>query len=122
MNIRNVISASGVPSLLRKIVYGNHIQTALFHSIHTHRYGGKYDKVQVADICKDEFRECIKWMSQRFRFLSVSDILNGNSGGLVITIDDGFLNNTNIIDVIEEYSAPVIIFVSTQHIVDATDW
>jgi len=104
------------------VIYRNHLQTALFHSVHRQRYGGKYDKVQVADISKDEFRECIKWLSKRFRFLSVSDILKGDSRGLIITIDDGFLNNTNITDVLEEFNAPVVIFVSTQHIVSATDW
>jgi peptidoglycan/xylan/chitin deacetylase (PgdA/CDA1 family) len=72
---------------------------------------------------KKLFYACIKWFKKNgFSFISVSDLVDIidnklplSKSSVVITVDDGWKENkSNIIEVAEEESVPVTIFISTE--------
>lgn len=77
------------------------------------------------------FEFCIKWLIEnKFTFLSQQDvyaIYSGvkpfTKGGVIITVDDGWLTNEeNIVSIANKYEVPVTIFVITDSIENGDFW
>ncbi len=66
------------------------------------------------------FRELIEnLLDADYRFISHKDILQGlNSGGkyVLLTFDDGYVNNQRVLPVLNEFSIPAVFFISSNHI------
>lgn len=80
---------------------------------------------------KSLFEFCIKWLKKNeFQFLSQEDILliankikAFPKGGVVITVDDGWLTNEeNVVAIANKYKVPVTIFVSTEAVEKGNWW
>src|SRR5215831_1607981 len=71
-------------------------------------------------ITVDAFREFISYFDQHgYQFVSPLDILKGlnpKTRNLLITFDDGYYNNVRAVPVLEEFRAPAVFFVSTDHV------
>jgi peptidoglycan/xylan/chitin deacetylase (PgdA/CDA1 family) len=54
---------------------------------------------------------------------SAAEFLNTDKPGVLLTFDDGLANNhVNALPVLQEFNAPAIFFVSTQHVTDPQNW
>lgn len=120
--VGKLVEMSGLPKFLRLLSKKKGIYVPLFHGVHKQSYGPAYKVVQQPDLTISEFRDCMQWISDRFSFLSLDDVLNGARHGVLLTFDDGLLNNlVNALPVLEEFNAPAIIFTSSQHIINPKD-
>lgn len=76
------------------------------------------DPRQVITVQK--FRKFIEYfMNQDYVFISPNDILEGLKNYkkyALITFDDGYFNNKNVLPILEEYNVPAVFFISTDHI------
>lgn len=71
----------------------------------------------------DELRLTLGWMQRNFQFLTPTEFLETDQPGVLLTFDDGFASNfTNALPVLNEFQAPAIFFVSTQHVSDPQNW
>ena len=77
------------------------------------------------------FEFCIKWLKKNgFHFLSEKDILEiaenilpFPQGGVILTVDDGWLSNEkNVIAIAEKHKVPVTIFIATHAIENGNYW
>ena len=72
---------------------------------------------------KTDLHQMLSWLSRRFRFLNPDQFLNGEKDGVLLTFDDGFANNfTNVLPLLEEFNAPAVFFISTQHVSEPGNW
>jgi peptidoglycan/xylan/chitin deacetylase (PgdA/CDA1 family) len=59
----------------------------------------------------------LRWLSPRFPFLTPYEFLSSSSPGVLLTFDDGFANNHDVVlPLLERFGAPAVFFVTTQHI------
>ncbi len=72
---------------------------------------------------RSEFRSVLQWLSRRFHFLTPNEFLTTERAGVLLTFDDGFANNAkNVLPLLEEYQAPAVFFVTTQHVMEPRNW
>ena len=98
------------------------VQVLLFHKI----YPSKSDIIlehgdPLEGICKSEFEEIIRYFHERnYLFINEQDIilkkLNPRRRHLFITFDDGYFNNTLILDILEKYNAKATFYIATDFI------
>jgi peptidoglycan/xylan/chitin deacetylase (PgdA/CDA1 family) len=98
--------------------------TVLFHSIHSSRREvGSPLLAPNQDITVDDLRAFLDMMlADGFRPVSPAEIERGIAGGtkgLLITFDDGYFNNTRALDVLAQYQAPALFFISSNHVLQA---
>ncbi len=69
-----------------------------------------------------DLRRVLGWLGSRFAFLTPEQF-SGRQPGVLLTFDDGFANNARVaLPLLEEFSAPAVFFVSTQHVQEPGDW
>jgi peptidoglycan/xylan/chitin deacetylase (PgdA/CDA1 family) len=62
------------------------------------------------------------WLSPRFSFLTPEEFFAAQPG-VLLTFDDGMANNyLQALPILEQYSAPAVFFVTTQHLKDPSNW
>ena len=70
-----------------------------------------------------EMRQTLSWLKQSFAFLTADQFLQSNDPGVLLTFDDGFANNFDVLlPVLEEFDAPAVYFVTLQHVLNPRDW
>lgn len=68
-------------------------------------------------------RAILTWLSPRFPPLSPSDFFDTEKPGVLLTFDDSFANNVEVLlPILRELQAPAVLFVTLQHILDPKDW
>lgn len=93
-----------------------------FHGVASRRYQHIPLEVQPS-LTIDELRQILNWVRNHFLFLTPEEFLKSNKRGVLLTFDDGFLNNfTNALPLLQEFDAPAIFFVTTQHIINPKNW
>jgi peptidoglycan/xylan/chitin deacetylase (PgdA/CDA1 family) len=93
----------------------------LFHNIFQDRNsvtsGIKYPHEGVTQKQFKTFLDC--WREAGYRFVSTQDILAGldkNGKYVILTFDDGYRSILDVVPILEEYNAPVILFVTSYNI------
>lgn len=80
---------------------------------------------------RKEFESCVRWFKNNgFTLLSIAQLekiirreLPFPKGGVVLTIDDGWLSNeTNVVRIADQYGVPVAIYISTEAVEQGTYW
>lgn len=70
-----------------------------------------------------EMRLTLSWLKDHFQFLTPREFLETDQPGVLLTFDDGFANNVEILlPILEEFNAPAVFFVTLQHILTPRDW
>jgi peptidoglycan/xylan/chitin deacetylase (PgdA/CDA1 family) len=96
------IRLSGLPYLSRQIIQRNRVTILLFHNIN-----------------EEEAEMTFGCLSKRYNFIALSDFIeavkNNHMGqlpkrGLIITFDDGYIGNYQLLPIIKKYSVPATIF------------
>ncbi len=93
-----------------------------FHGVAERRYDDLPAKVQPA-FHSASLRAALRWIGRRFAFLTPRELLHGQRPGVLLTFDDGFANNyANALPILEQFAAPAVFFVSTQHVQEPHAW
>ena len=70
-----------------------------------------------------EMRRTLSWIKQYFAILTPNQFLNSDNPGVLLTFDDGFANNVDVLlPILEEFCAPAVFFVTLQHVLNPRDW
>ena len=70
-----------------------------------------------------QMRQTLSWLKQTFTILTPEQFLNSDIPGVLLTFDDGFANNADVLlPILEQFEAPAVIFVSVQHVLNPRDW
>lgn len=73
--------------------------------------------------CRDDLRAVLIWLRGRFRCLTPEAFLRGDASGVLLTFDDGYANQAaHVPPLLEAFEVPAVVFVTTQHVADPTDW
>ena len=93
-----------------------------FHGVASQRYDHIPSHIQPS-MCTSEFHAVLSWLSTHFPFLTPEEFTGSKKAGVLLTFDDGLANNvTQALPILEAFSAPAILFVSTQHVQNPHDW
>jgi peptidoglycan/xylan/chitin deacetylase (PgdA/CDA1 family) len=75
------------------------------------------------NLTAEDLRAILKWVGSRFTFLAPDEFLGSSKSGVLLTFDDGLANNLSVaLPVLDEFGAPAVFFVSTQHVAQPRDW
>lgn len=70
-----------------------------------------------------EMEQTLAWLKVEFDFLAPQAFLETDDPGVLLTFDDGFANNYEVLlPILEAFNAPAIFFVTTQHVLDSNNW
>lgn len=68
----------------------------------------------------EQIRRCIEYyLEHGYQIISVAEVLNGLKGdrpSVLLTFDDGYLNNLLILPVLEAYRVPALFAIATDHV------
>lgn len=111
-----VFGLPGLGAILRKVLVRSGRFALEFHGV-----GGKefreLPKPLRPYLNRRDLWKILEWCSKRFPFLTPEEFLRGSQSGVLLTFDDGLANNFEVaLPVLEEFSAPAILFVTTSHI------
>ena len=63
------------------------------------------------------------WLSARYTLLTPAEFLESAKPGVLLTFDDGFANNAEVLlPILEEFDAPAVFFISLQHVWEPKNW
>lgn len=95
-----IIRYCGLPFLVRELIQRNKVTIIYYH-----------------DINAQSFDDHLAFLKSRYHIISLQDYLAGNTvnirNRLIITFDDGHIQNYSLLPVIKKYNVPVTIFLTT---------
>jgi len=113
---------TGITTLSRRLLTWQKRFVLTFHGISSQKYPGIPLGVQPY-LSAVDLHVILTWVGARFSFLTPQEFLETDIPGVLLTFDDGLANNfTQAVPVLEEFSAPAVFFVATQHISNPNNW
>ena len=124
--VRNVatktLSGLGITWLTRALLAPDGRFVLMFHGIAPRRYAGIPWQIQPWQTV-EELRGVLRWLQPRYKFLTPHRFFAGEKDAVLLTFDDGLANNyVHALPVLTEFVAPAVFFVSTQHVIEPTNW
>jgi len=111
-----VLWATGLAALTRRIGGGRGRFALEFHGVPRQGYP-ELPRAARPRITGLDLGRILEWLSTRFPFLTPEEFLSSDHPGVLLTFDDGFANNHDVVlPLLEQYEAPAVFFVATQHI------
>ena len=117
--LRKIISLCYLPWVVfkEKILGKGGVRILMFHSVAATHVSG-FDNQGVVDINPNYFKRLIRYLVQRYRFISLEELtemiehkIKLPSRTLVLTFDDGYANNyTEALPILKEYQLRATIF------------
>lgn len=118
----SLLARGGAFSAARRILVGRGRFVLIFHGVCRGRRP-ELPRAVEPHFSAAELAGALAWLASRFEFLNPEQLLHSDRPGVLLTFDDGFANNvTNVIPVLERFSAPAVFFVAVQHVVDPRNW
>lgn len=126
MSLRNGISLilwrMGISEFIRRARGQNSRFVLMFHGIASRPHPNILKSVQPS-LSQADLNAVLSWLRSRYPFLTPNEFLDTDKPGVLLTFDDGLANNhVNALPVLQEFNAPAIFFVSTQHMIDPQNW
>lgn len=115
-----LLARSGLAALARAVVArrGRFV-------IELHRVPDLDESVRAAlpeplrpDLTLADLRALLRWVSGHFRLLTPDEFFAAETPGVLLTFDDGFANQARALPLLEEFEAPTVLFVATDHVAD----
>jgi peptidoglycan/xylan/chitin deacetylase (PgdA/CDA1 family) len=117
-----ILWATGVAALARRLLAARGRFVIELHGVPRRRYPELPVGMQPSLAAPDLERVLI-WMLRRFRFLSADEFLKSDTPGVLLTFDDGFANNHDVVlPLLEKFRTPAVFFITTQHIGKGGQW
>jgi len=109
------------PALIKRVARSGRFALVM------HGVSPAYDPALPASVqphhTAQEMRQTLSWLKQYFAFLTADQFLQTKDPGVLLTFDDGFANNFEVLlPVLEEFDAPAVFFVTLQHVLNPRDW
>ncbi len=112
----------GIAALARALLVSNGRFVLLFHGIAKARRQDLPLQVQPY-ITQDGLRLILGWLKSHFHLMTPEEFLGSSGSGVLLTFDDGLANNcTVVLPLLNEFEAPAIFFISTQHVTSPRNW
>ena len=120
--LSNFFYFSGVDWISRKTITKNKSYVLMFHGV-SNKKNLNISKNSQPHLDIIQFESVIRWVRKNFNILEPLELINSTKPGILLTFDDGFQNNyTNVLPILEKYSAPGLFFITTQHVLDPKNW
>lgn len=120
--VRWLLWRTGLNELFRRLLAKNGRFVLVFHGVADKEYPGIARPVHPHHTA-DQLRQTLAWLAGKWPFLTPAQFFAGTRPGILLTFDDGLANNfEQALPVLEQFSAPAIFFVSTQHVLRPDDW
>jgi peptidoglycan/xylan/chitin deacetylase (PgdA/CDA1 family) len=117
-----VLWVTGLAAVLRRFVAARGRFAIEFHGVPGRAYP-ELPSTMRPSLTGANFERVLHWVSRRFRFLTVDQFLESDRPGVLLTFDDGFANNHDVVlPLLKKFEAPAVFFVATQHIGDGGRW
>ena len=114
--IARTLWASGLTSVARWIVAARGRFVIELHGVPRRVYA-EIPPAMRPSLSEADLVKILAWLSRRFHFLSPLEFLETDRPGILLTFDDGFANNHDVVvPLLEKFGAPAIFFVTTQHL------
>jgi peptidoglycan/xylan/chitin deacetylase (PgdA/CDA1 family) len=116
------LSASGAATVSRRCLTRDGRFCLLLHGVSSVDVPGAPAAARP-HLTAEDLSRILDWTSRRFPLLTPDQFLSGELPGVLLTFDDGLANNhANALPVLRSFKAPALFFVSTQHVLDPTNW
>lgn len=116
-----VMWRSGINRFARAQLVGDGRFVVAFHGVAAERHpqiGSAHPHHSA-----DEFRFTLSWIAERFGFLTPEQFFEESTPGVLLTFDDGLNNNFEVaLPILEQFEAPGLFFVTTQHVDEPANW
>ncbi len=113
---------SGGARIAREVLAGGGRFVLEFHNV-VAGHESEHEAKLAPGLTTSQFGAILAWVSDRFLFLSAEAFLIGSGSGVLLTFDDGLAGNfSQAIPLLEQYEAPAIFFVATQHVCEPANW
>jgi peptidoglycan/xylan/chitin deacetylase (PgdA/CDA1 family) len=113
---------SGVAAMARYVLTRNRRFVLEFHGVARDEQPGLPAFLQPSMNAAKLYR-VLKWLQDRFEFLTPESFFGGAKSGVLLTFDDGLSNNYTVaLPILAELSAPAVFFVTTQHVCHPQNW
>lgn len=107
---------TGLSALARRLLTANGRFVIELHGVPTRPYRELPPPIRPS-LAAADLERLLWWLSRRFRFLTPDEFLESSAPGVLLTFDDGFANNHDVVlPLLRQYGAPAVFFVATQHI------
>ncbi len=107
---------AGLSALARRLLATRGRFVLELHGVPSRPYPELPAPVRPSLVASDLDR-ILRWLAGRFRFLSAEELLASDAPGVLLTFDDGFANNHDVVlPLLMRFRAPAVFFVATQHI------
>lgn len=114
--------ATGVAALARRLLAARGRFVIELHGVPSRSYSALPTKMRPS-LTAPDLERVLTWLSLRFRFLSANEFLESDAPGVLLTFDDGFANNHNVVlPLLVKFEAPAVFFITTQHIGRGGRW
>ena len=120
--ITNISYYCGISYLFRKIFSSKGKFVIMFHGVSKEKNPNLPIDIQPhLDI--NQFNFILSWIKNSFQILDPDTFMTSQKNGVLLTFDDGFLNNfSNVLPVLETYDAPALFFITTENIEFPEKW
>jgi len=120
--LSKILYRSGFSDVIRKILTKDKRFVLVMHGVAS-EFNPAYPREAQPHLCRSDMIAILQWLTTHFAFLSPSDFFETAKPGVLLTFDDGFANNHEVLlPILEDYNTPAIYFVTLQHILEPKDW
>lgn len=120
--VASLLWASGLAAFGRRIFGVSGRFVLELHGVPRRRYSELPGPVRPS-ITQSDLEGILAWLSSRFAFLTPDEFLESEKAGVLLTFDDGFANNHDVVlPLLERHAAPAVFFVATQHLGAGGRW
>jgi peptidoglycan/xylan/chitin deacetylase (PgdA/CDA1 family) len=110
-----ILGLTGIAALARKALTQGGRFAVEMHGVASRSYPNLSSDLRPT-LVRSDLERILAWLARRFRFLSPDEFLRTDSPGVLLTFDDGFANNHDVVlPLLEEWRAPAVFFVATGH-------
>lgn len=107
---------TGLSAIARRLVAVHGRFVLELHGVPSRPYSELPAPVRPS-LAAPDLERILRWLAVRFQFLSAEDLLGSDAPGVLLTFDDGFANNHDVVlPLLMRHRAPAVFFVATRHI------
>lgn len=106
----------GLSTIARRVLAARGRFVIELHGVPRRRYSELPISKQPS-LIQPDLERILNWLSNRFRILTPGEFFCSDVPGVLLTFDDGFANNFDVVlPLLKEHRAPAVFFVATGHL------
>lgn len=111
-----IFGGTGLAAVARKFLAAGGRFAVELHGVPSQRYDDLPRTVRPT-LAGEDLELILDWLARRFQFLTPVDFLETDLPGVLLTFDDGFANNHDVVlPILRKWGAPAVFFASTAHL------